>query len=177
VRAGSLLATAQRSVAGARAQTRAAPPVVACTRALETSRSRVPTRALAVVAIDLQSFGAELARQRQVEARAQVADEALDLALGPDRWFEVFAARRAGSPGLRKRVQPGGRNGDVSAWRVGDIPAREPKGMLFSAVGTSVPKNGTDKPVRLPRGCLRGCSRFVGNWPDSRLLLCAWDFC
>ena len=34
------------------------------------------------VAIDLEAFGTELARQRNVEAPAQVADEALDLALG-----------------------------------------------------------------------------------------------
>src|SRR5579883_1839027 len=34
------------------------------------------------VAIDLESFGTELARQRNVEARANVTDEAFDLALG-----------------------------------------------------------------------------------------------
>src|SRR5208282_1987051 len=34
------------------------------------------------VAIDFESFGAKLARQRNVEAPAQVADEALNLALG-----------------------------------------------------------------------------------------------
>src|SRR5262249_2098031 len=34
------------------------------------------------VAIDLESFGRELARERNVEAPAQIADEAFDLALG-----------------------------------------------------------------------------------------------
>jgi hypothetical protein len=34
------------------------------------------------IAIDLESFGAELARQRYVKARAQITDEALDLTLG-----------------------------------------------------------------------------------------------
>src|SRR5208283_2688122 len=51
------------------------------------------------VAIDLQSFGAELARQRHVEARTQVSDEALDLALGPGSiglaqpWHEAVVVR------------------------------------------------------------------------------------
>src|SRR5580658_9775703 len=34
------------------------------------------------IAIDLEAFGTKLARERNVEAPAQVADEALDLAFG-----------------------------------------------------------------------------------------------
>ena len=42
-----------------------------------------PDARIGGIAIDLQSFGDELARQRHVEARTQIADEAFDLALGP----------------------------------------------------------------------------------------------
>jgi len=57
--------------------------VVACTRALATSRSQVAHPRVGGIAIDLESFGAEAGCQWHVEARPQVADEAFDLALGP----------------------------------------------------------------------------------------------
>ncbi len=50
---------------------------------------RRPDPGVGGVAIDLESFGAELARQRHVKARAQIADEALDLALGPEGDLDV----------------------------------------------------------------------------------------
>ena len=59
-------------------------------------------------AIDLESFGAELTRQRHVKARAQVTDEALDLALGlcpigvdPFRWT-VLGIKEEGVPNAKK---------------------------------------------------------------------------
>ena len=114
------------------------------------------------IAIDLESFGTELAGQRHVKARAQVADEALDLALGlgpigPAQPRHEAVMMREVEEGAVIAMQPrpvaipiGHHRAHVVVQHLARNPAEEVKGALMAAEQRLQPLIGDELDVGRP---------------------------